>query len=44
MGQRLKEVIDDRMGITQDTFVLTVVQGHLLQFSQKPTGETYLQM
>ena len=45
MVVRLREFAHKWMGITQDPFVLGTIQGHLLQFSQKPpSSETYPQV
>ena len=35
MEGRLREFANEQMGITQDSFMLGTIQGHLLQFNQK---------
>ena len=45
MGGRLKEIIEEWVGITKDPFVLIIVQGHLSQFNHKhPIMEAYSQV
>ena len=36
IGERLREFANKWMGITHDSFMLGTIQGHLLQFNQKP--------
>ena len=36
MEGRLREVLGEWMGVTQDPFMLGTIQGHLLWFNQKP--------